>query len=77
MGDGSPGRSNKGKGRAQNGDVLALDLGAAEEGSSSQNGGGAFMQMQLVEQQVSFRTGRISCPNTNHRTVIYKHGPPL
>jgi hypothetical protein len=55
MGDGSPGRKfEKGKGRAhQNGDVLALDLGSAEEGTSGQNGG-AFMQMQLVEQQVIY-----------------------
>jgi syntaxin 5 len=54
MGDGSPSRfDSKGKGRAspQNGDILALDLGSAEEGAGSQNGG-AFMQMQLVEQQV-------------------------
>jgi hypothetical protein len=51
MGDGSPNRfDSKGKGRAQqNGDVLALDLGSAEEGLGSQ---GAFMQMQMVEQQV-------------------------
>jgi syntaxin 5 len=51
MGDGSPSRfDSKGKGRAQqNGDVLALDLGSAEEGLGSQ---GAFMQMQMVEQQV-------------------------
>ena len=42
----------KGKGRAQqNGDILAMDLISAEEGVPSQNGG-AFMQMQLVEQQV-------------------------
>lgn len=53
MGDGTaPTRfDSKGKGKApQNGDILALDLSSAEEGSS-QNGG-AFMQMQLVEQQV-------------------------
>jgi hypothetical protein len=51
MSDGSPNRfDSKGKGRAQqNGDVLALDLGSAEEGLGSQ---GAFMQMQMVEQQV-------------------------
>ena len=51
MGDGSLSRFDvKGKGRAQqNGDVLALDLGSAEEGLGSQ---GAFMQMQMVEQQV-------------------------
>ena len=43
----------KGKGRAQqNGDILAMDLVSAEEGTPNQNGG-AFMQMQLVEQQVS------------------------
>lgn len=51
MGDGSPSRFDpKGKARApRNGDVLALDLGSAEEGLGSQ---GAFMQMQMVEQQV-------------------------
>ena len=51
MGDGSSTPyDSKGKGRAQNGDVLALDLDSAEEGGRSQNGG--FMQMQMVEQQV-------------------------
>lgn len=53
MGDGSSGRLNsKGKGRAvQNGDILALNLDSAEEGTASESGG-AFQQMQLVEQQV-------------------------
>lgn len=58
MGDGStlPASrlDSKGKGRAtnrNNGDILALDLGAAEEGAAPQHGD-AFMQMQLVEQQV-------------------------
>lgn len=53
MGDGSPSRLNsKGKGRApQNGDILALNLDTAEEGTALENGG-AFQQMQLVEQQV-------------------------
>lgn len=53
MGDGSPTPfDQKGKGRApQNGDILALDLDSAEEGSGGSNGN-AFMQMQLVEQQV-------------------------
>jgi hypothetical protein len=53
MGDGSPTPfDQKGKGRApQNGDILALDLNSAEEGSGGSNGN-AFMQMQLVEQQV-------------------------
>ena len=50
MGDGSSTPyDSKGKGRVQNGDVLALDLDSAEEGGS-QNGG--LMQMQMVEQQV-------------------------
>ena len=49
----SPSGSDKGKSRAQhqNGDLLALDLGSAEEGTGLYNGG-AFQQMQLVEQQV-------------------------
>lgn len=58
MGDGSSLTSSrfdsKGKGRASyknNGDILALDLGAAEEGAAPQHGD-AFMQMQIVEQQV-------------------------
>lgn len=57
MGDGtrsSPLFDAKGKGRAtpqNNGDILALDLGTAEEGLASNSD--AFMQMQLVEQQVS------------------------
>lgn len=54
MGDGSSMRTDaKGKGRERpNGDVLALDLNAAEEGYGIQNG--PFAQMQLVEQQVRF-----------------------
>jgi len=52
MGDGSPRLHSKGKGRTpQNGDILALNLDSAEEGTASENGG-AFQQMQLVEQQV-------------------------
>ena len=57
MGDGtraSPLFDPKGKGRATprpNGDILALDLGSAEEGLAPNSD--AFMQMQLVEQQVS------------------------
>lgn len=53
MGDGSGNPyDQKGKARAnQNGDVLALDLNSAEEGGSRTPNG--FMQMQLVEQQVS------------------------
>jgi len=53
MGDGSSTPyDSKGKGRAQNGDVLALDLDSAEEGGRGQSGG--FMQMQMVEQQDSY-----------------------
>ena len=78
MGDGSSGRFNsKGKGPAtQNGDILALDLGSAEEGSAAQNGGGAFMQMQLVEQQVHFLREASLMMSTHatstYRTVIFK-----
>ena len=54
MGDGSGSRpGSRGKGRpAQNSDVLAMDLDAAEGGVAAQGGSGAFSQMQLVEQQV-------------------------
>ena len=54
MGDGAGNPyDQKGKGRAhQNGDVLALDLTSAEEGGGSRTSNG-FMQMQLIEQQVT------------------------
>ena len=71
MGDGSalgvPRFDPKGKSRAatpSNGDILALDLGAAEEGTAAHNGD-AFMQMQLVEQQVSAR-----CPRRSNAVVL-------
>lgn len=53
MGDGTANRFDpKGKGRATpKNDELALDLNSVEEGPNG-NAGGAFMQMQLVEQQV-------------------------
>lgn len=55
MGDGSLNPyDQKGKGREQNGDVLSLDLNAAEEGGGHMSNG--FMQMQLVEQQVLIHT---------------------
>jgi hypothetical protein len=66
MGDGS-GNANpfgsKGKGRApQNGDILAMDLVTAEEGTATEGAGGnAFMQMQLVEQQARRRTCHFFC----------------
>jgi syntaxin 5 len=61
MADGSlvPPRSPaKGKGRSTpNGDILAMDIMSAEEGTAADGGGGgAFMQMQLVEQQVRLLT---------------------
>ena len=37
-------------GEVNDGDILALDMQSAEEGAGAQ---GAFMQMQMVEQQVS------------------------
>ena len=57
----------KGKGRAQhNGDILAMDLISAEEGTPNQNGG-AFMQMQLMEQQVSEKW----CDTSNLRLISF------
>lgn len=70
MGDGSSGRlDTKGKGRATpNGDMLALDLEHVEEGGS-QNGGGAFMQMQLVEQQDSYIQSRSTAIESIESTI--------
>lgn len=48
MSNGNP----KGKSRAVDSDLLALDMGAAEEGKGGGAADGGFMQMQLVEQQV-------------------------
>ncbi|OSC99448.1 t-SNARE [Trametes coccinea BRFM310] len=75
MGDGStltPSRfDSKGKGRAtskKNGDILALDLGAAEEGAAPQHGD-AFMQMQLVEQQDSYIQSRSTAIESIESTI--------
>ncbi|KAI0066459.1 t-SNARE [Artomyces pyxidatus] len=70
MGDGSSGRMDtKGKGRAAaNGDMLALDLEHVEEGSASNNGG-AFMQMQLVEQQDSYIQSRSTAIESIESTI--------
>jgi syntaxin 5 len=56
MGDGTANRFDpKGKGRATpKNDELSLDLNAVEGGSANGHADGAFMQMQLVEQQVCF-----------------------
>jgi len=71
MGDGSLGRSDtKGKGRAApNGDVLALDLEAAEAGTGAPNGGGAFMQMELVEQQDNYIQSRSTAIESIESTI--------
>ncbi|KAG7098993.1 hypothetical protein E1B28_000879 [Marasmius oreades] len=72
MSDGSPGRlDSKGKGRApQNGDLLALDLDSAEEGvGGSQNGGSAFMQMQLMEQQDTYIQQRSTAIESIEATI--------
>jgi len=67
MGDGSP--RSKGKGRApQNGDILALNLDSAEEGTASENGG-AFQQMQLVEQQDNYIQSRSTAIESIESTI--------
>ncbi|OBZ79502.1 Integral membrane protein sed5 [Grifola frondosa] len=74
MGDGSLSSSRydaKGKGRAtpqNNGDILALDLGSAEEGTASHNGD-AFMQMQLVEQQDNYIQSRSTAIESIESTI--------
>ncbi|KAI0688676.1 t-SNARE [Cytidiella melzeri] len=74
MGDGSLQASRfdpKGKSRAStpaNGDILALDLGAAEEGAANPNGD-AFMQMQLVEQQDSYIQSRSTAIESIESTI--------
>ncbi|KAF4573122.1 cis-Golgi t-SNARE syntaxin [Pleurotus pulmonarius] len=71
MGDGSSFRQDsKGKGRAvSNGDVLALDLGSAEEGTGGRQNGGAFMQMELVEQQDSYIQSRSTAIESIESTI--------
>ncbi|THH33492.1 hypothetical protein EUX98_g681 [Antrodiella citrinella] len=72
MGDGSKLRvDTKGKSRAvtpKNGDILALDLGSAEEGTALQNGD-AFMQMQLVEQQTEYIQSRSTAIESIESTI--------
>lgn len=67
---GAPRSPAKGKGRAAtNGDILAMDLVSAEEGTAADGGGGgAFMQMQLVEQQVRYV---LYLPSTSLENVDY------
>lgn len=69
MSDGSPMKFDpKGKSRAvQDGDMLALDLDSAEEGGSAN--GGAFMQMQLVEQQDTYIQQRSTAIESIESTI--------
>jgi syntaxin 5 len=68
MGDGSSRPDSKGKGRATpNGDILALDLDTAEEGTGGQNG--ALMQMQMVEQQDQYIQSRTSAIESIESTI--------
>ncbi|KAF9786922.1 t-SNARE [Thelephora terrestris] len=69
-GDGSLLRyDKKGKGRAQhNEDILAMDLISAEEGVPNQNGG-AFMQMQLMEQQDNYIQSRSTAIESIESTI--------
>ncbi|KAI0080338.1 integral membrane protein sed5 [Panus rudis PR-1116 ss-1] len=71
MGDGSGFRPDPhGKRRATtpaNGDILAMDLGSAEEGTAS--GGDAFMQMQLVEQQNDYIQSRSTAIESIESTI--------
>ncbi|TCD67105.1 cis-Golgi t-SNARE syntaxin [Steccherinum ochraceum] len=72
MGDGSKLRFDpKGKSRAStpnNADILALDLGSAEEGTAAHNGD-AFMQMQLVEQQNEYIQSRSTAIESIESTI--------
>ncbi|KIY51225.1 t-SNARE [Fistulina hepatica ATCC 64428] len=66
MGDGSSSRfDSKGKGRAQNGDVLALNLEEGQMGSQH----GAFQQMQLVEQQDAYIQSRSTAIESIESTI--------
>ncbi|KAG9314194.1 t-SNARE [Chiua virens] len=69
MGDGSGNRPGpKGKGRStQNSDVLAMDLDAAEGGVATP--GGAFSQMELIEQQDSYIQSRSTAIESIESTI--------
>lgn len=60
-------------GAGGNSDFLALDMGAAEKGigGGQSNGGGDFMQMQLVEQQVRLRPRHTSVLATDVRLRFF------
>ncbi|KIY63025.1 t-SNARE [Cylindrobasidium torrendii FP15055 ss-10] len=69
MGDGSASRFDpKGKGRAQqNGDLLAMNLDAAEEGQLMQSN--SFQQMELVEQQDNYIQTRTTAIESIESTI--------
>ncbi|EJD03676.1 integral membrane protein sed5 [Fomitiporia mediterranea MF3/22] len=71
MGDGSASRpDSKGKGRARpNGDVLAMDLMSAEEGTAGSNSQGPFAQMQLVQQQDDYIQQRSTAIESIEATI--------
>lgn len=72
MGDGTANRFDfKGKGRATpNNDELALDLPSAQTGEHANgDAGGAFMQMQLVEQQDSYIQQRSNAIESIETTI--------
>ncbi|KAG8960801.1 cis-Golgi t-SNARE syntaxin [Tulasnella sp. 419] len=62
---------SKGKGRAADSDLLALDIGAAEEGHGGMNGqaNGGFMQMQMVEQQNDYIQSRSTAIESIESTI--------
>ncbi|KAF8338036.1 t-SNARE [Cantharellus anzutake] len=69
----SPKKSNKGKGRANDDELLALDLHSAEE-SIGMNGGqpygdGGYHQMQLVEQQDDYIQQRSTAITSIESTI--------
>jgi hypothetical protein len=88
MGDGSrsqtPNKFEKGKSRTghQDGEMLALDIVSAEEGAGVYSGG-AFQQMQLVEQQVRHHAILVHVPDLKcahaalFRIRIYNHARRL
>jgi len=57
---------SKGKGRAQDGDLLALDMVSAEAGIGN---GSAFQQMQLVEQQDDYIQSRSTAIESIESTI--------
>jgi len=61
--------NSKGKGRAADPDVLALDMGSAEEGMGNGQANGGLMQMQLVEQQDNYIQSRSTAIESIESTI--------